>query len=80
MEATMDADYAPDQRIVSHSSVDLVAETVKVLSEGRKYTPAAGQKVYLTHLGRTYPPQAQIDPTLPAPLSAAYDGLEVLFP
>ena len=80
MEATMDADYAPDQRIFSHSSVDLVAETVKVLSEGRKYTPAAGQKVYLTHLGRTYPPQAQIDPTLPAPLSAAYDGLEVLFP
>ena len=80
MEATMDADYAPDQRIFSHSSVDLVAETVKVLSEGRKYTPAAGQKVYLTHLGRTYPPQAEIDPTLPAPLSAAYDGLEVLFP
>ena len=52
----------------------------RVEIEGRKYTPAAGQKVYLTHLGRTYPPQAEIDPTLPAPLSAAYDGLEVLFP
>lgn len=80
MEATMDADYAPDQRIFSHSDVDLVSTTVKVLSEGRKYLPVEGQKVYITHLGRTYPPQAQIDPTLPAPLSAAYDGLEVLFP
>ena len=80
MEATMDADYAPDQRIFAHSSVNLVAETVKVLSEGRKYLPAEGQKVYLTHLGRTYPPQEDIDASLPAPLSAAYDGLEVLFP
>ena len=80
MEATMDANYAPDQRIFSHSSVDLVSTSVKVLSDSRKYLPAEGQKVYLTHLGRTYPPQAQIDPTLPSPLSAAYDGLEVLFP
>ena len=80
MEATMDADYAPEQRIFAHSSVNLVAETVKVLSEGRKYLPAEGQKVYLTHLGRAYPPQEDIDASLPAPLSAAYDGLEVLFP
>ena len=80
MEATMDANYAPDQRLFSHSSVDLVATTVQVLSAGRQYMPAEGQKVYITHLGRTYPPQAQIDSTLPAPLSAAYDGLEVLFP
>ena len=76
----MDANYAPDQRIFSHSSVDLVDTTVKVLSAGRQYMPVEGQKVYLTHLGRTYPPQAEIDATLPSPLSAAYDGLEVLFP
>lgn len=76
----MDADYTPDQRLFSHSSVELVGTTVKVLSAGRQYMPAEGQKVYITHLGRTYPPQAQIDATLPAPLSAAYDGLEVLFP
>ena len=80
MEATMDADYAPDQRIFSHSSVDLVSTSVKVLSDNHRYLPVEGQKVYLTHLGRTYPPQEQIDATLPAPLSAAYDGLEVLFP
>ena len=80
MEATMDANYAPDQRIFSHSSVDLVAQTVQVLSQTRNYLPVEGQKVYITHLGRSYPPQAEIDATLPAPLSAAYDGLEVLYP
>ena len=80
MEATMGVDYKPDSRMFAHSSVEQVATTVKVLSDMRKYIPVEGQKVYLTHLSKSsYGPQAEIDPTLPEPLRAAYDGLEVLF-
>lgn len=80
MEATMGLDYKPDQRLFSHSSVSLVADTVKVLSDSRKYIPVEGQKVYLTHLSRmVQPPQEELDRTLPDPLRAAYDGLEVVF-
>ena len=80
MEATMGLDYQPDQRLFSHSSVSLVADTVKVLSDSRKYIPVEGQKVYLTHMSRmAQPSQEELDRTLPDPLLAAYDGLEVLF-
>ena len=80
MEATMGLDYEPDQRLFSHSSVSLVADTVKVLSDSRKYIPVEGQKVYLTHLSKmVQPPQEELDRTLPDPLCAAYDGLEVVF-
>lgn len=80
MEATMGLDYQPDQRLFSHSSVSLVADTVKVLSDSRKYIPVEGQKVYLTHMSRmAQPSQEELDRTLPDPLLAAYDGLEVVF-
>ena len=80
MEATMPLDYQLDFRLFSHSSVGLVADTVKVLADNRKYIPADGQKVYLTHLSKMLqPPQDELDRTLPDPLRAAYDGLEVLF-
>lgn len=80
MEATMPLDYQLDFRLFSHSSVGLVADTVKVLADNRKYIPVEGQKVYLTHLSKMLqPPQDELDRTLPDPLRAAYDGLEVLF-
>ena len=80
MEATMGLDYQPDFRLFSHSSVALVADTVKVLADNRRYIPVEGQKVYLTHLSKMLqPPQEELDRILPDPLRAAYDGLEVLF-
>lgn len=80
MEATMPIDYKLDFRLFSHSSVGLVADTVKVLADNRKYIPVEGQKVYLTHLSKMLqPPQDELNRTLPDPLRAAYDGLEVLF-
>lgn len=49
-------------------------------SDSRKYIPVDGQKVYLTHLSKmVQPPQEELDRTLPDPLRAAYDGLEVVF-
>ena len=82
MEATMGLDYKnDDQRMFSHSSVEMVANTVKVLSDSRKYIPVEGQKVYITHLSKVQQPaQDVLDRTLPDPVKAAYDGLEVVFP
>ena len=69
-----------DFRIFTHSRVDCVARTVKVLTKTKRYTPPTGQPVYLTHLARTlHPTQAELDKSLPEPLRAAYDGLEVVF-
>jgi ribonuclease BN (tRNA processing enzyme) len=82
MEATMGLDYENnDQRMFSHSSVAQVANTVKVLSDSRKYVPVEGQKVYITHMSKVQQPaQEVLDRTLPDPITAAYDGLEVVFP
>jgi ribonuclease BN (tRNA processing enzyme) len=82
MEATMGLDYKnDDQRMFSHSSVEQVANTVKILSESRKYVPVEGQKVYITHMSKAQQPaQDVLDSTLPDPIKAAYDGLEVVFP
>lgn len=76
MEATMaDPD---DFRLYCHSSTATVANTVRVLQKtGRLHMPA-GQKVYLTHMASSLHPK-DINATLPAPLRAAEDGLEVLF-
>ena len=80
MEATMGMDHEVDFRLYTHSSVATVARTVEVLTQTGRYLPSAGQSVYLTHLARTlHGTQAQLDATLPAPLKAAYDGLEILF-
>ena len=82
MEATMgmgdkgDEDY----RLFTHSSVNTVHRTVKMLLRRERLLMKEGESVYLTHLARTlHPTQAELDAKLPAPLKAAYDGLEVVF-
>ena len=46
----------------------------------KRYLPAPGQKVYLTHMARTlHGTQAEVAAAVPAPLAPAYDGLEVTF-
>lgn len=80
MEATVGVDYADDFRLFTHSSVATVAQTVRVLSKSGRYRPRLGQKVYITHLARTlHGTQSEIAAVVPAPLTPAYDGLEVLF-
>ncbi len=82
MEATMGMGTEGDEdfRIFTHSSVGTVLRTTHMLLDKGRYTPAEGQPVYLTHLARTlHGTQAELDATLPKPLKAAYDGLEVTF-
>lgn len=80
MEATMGLDGDEDFRIFTHSSVRTVERTVDMLLREGRYTPAPGQSVYLTHLARTlHRRQADINAFLPRPLTAACDGLEVIF-
>ncbi len=80
MEATMGMAHDNDFRAFTHTSVGGVERIVRVLEKTRRYTPPAGQPVYLTHMARTlHPTQKELDATLPAPLVAAYDGLEVVF-
>ena len=80
MEATMGLGGDEDFRIFTHSSVETVLRTARMLLREGRYTPAEGQPVYLTHMARTlHPTQAELDATLPEPLKAAYDGLEVYF-
>lgn len=80
MEAT-DGLEDEDFRMFVHSSVQLVDRTVKALIKTDRYRPPEGQHVYLTHLALRYRewPSEKIDAELPAPLKAAYDGLEVVF-
>ena len=80
MEATMGMGGDEDFRIFTHSSVETVLRTVHMLIRQGRYLPKLNQPVYLTHMARTlHPTQAELDATLPAPLKAAYDGLEVFF-
>jgi phosphoribosyl 1,2-cyclic phosphodiesterase len=80
MEATMGMAHDDDFRIFTHTSVGGVERIVRVLQKTKRYTPPTGQPVYLTHMARTmHPTQKELDATLPAPLAAAYDGLEVVF-
>ena len=82
MEATMGMGDKGDEdfRLFTHSSVNTVHRTVKMLTARKRYLPKEGQYVYLTHLARTlHGTQAELDAQLPAPLKAAYDGLEVVF-
>lgn len=80
MEATMGMAHDNDFRIFTHTSVGGVERIVRVLEKTKRYTPPAGQPVYLTHMARTlHPTQKELDETLPSPLAAAYDGLEVVF-
>ena len=80
MEATMGIDHEVDFRLFTHSSVKTVERTLQVLTETGRYRPQPGQSVYLTHMARTlHGTQAELDRQLPAPIRAAYDGLEVEF-
>lgn len=80
MEATMGMNQDTDYRLFTHTSVDGVMRTVRVLEGTKRYTPPQGQPVYLTHMARTlHGTQAELDAQLPTPLKAAYDGLEVIF-
>lgn len=80
MEATMGMGHNEDYRLFTHSSVFDVERMVKVLTSTKRYTPPVGQPVYLTHMARImHGTQAELDAQLPAPLKAAYDGLEVIF-
>ena len=79
MEATMGTDYDEDFRIYTHSSVGTVLRTVHVLLKTGRLSLPSGGSVYLTHLARTlHGSKAELDRTLPAPLKAAYDGLELM--
>jgi phosphoribosyl 1,2-cyclic phosphodiesterase len=80
MEATMGMDHDNDYRIFAHSSVGMVHRAAEVLQKTKRYLPVDDQPVYLTHMARTlHGTQAELDATLPYPLKAAYDGLEVIF-
>jgi hypothetical protein len=57
-----------------------VSRIVDVLIKTKRYIPFENQPVYLTHMARTlHGTQAELDTSLPQPLKAAYDGLEVIF-
>lgn len=80
MEATVGIGGEENFRLFSHSCVEVVLHTVHVLQKTGSYKPAEGRPVYLTHMARTlHGTQAELDSGLPAPLKAAYDGLEVVF-
>ena len=78
MEATMSDDE--DFRIFNHSSTKTVARTASMLLRTNRLLLPEGQPVYLTHMAKSLQPsQEELDATLPYPLRAAYDGLEVVF-
>ena len=80
MEATIGLGHDDDFRVFTHSSVSMVAHAVRVLTKIGRYRPQIGQSVWLTHMARTlHGTQAEHDKTLPKPLKAAYDGLEIEF-
>ena len=81
MEAT-NTDLDEDFRLFVHSSVQTVSRIVNMLIKNDRLKLPAGQHVYLTHLGlgdkyRGWPSE-KINAELPAPLNAAYDGLELV--
>lgn len=81
MEATAGPGCADDPGFFfSHSSVDLVARTVKALEATGRYRPPAGRAVYITHMIRSqYPSMAELEKILPSPLKAAFDGMEIVW-
>ena len=76
MEAT--SSDPDDFRLYCHSSTDIVEKTVRVLLKTDRLHMPEGQKVYITHMSRKLHPK-NINETLPEPLRAAEDGLEVIF-
>ena len=79
MEATIGMGKVDDYRIFNHSTVEQVLDTVKSLTKSGAYKPPKGQNVYINHLAKTlHPEQAVLNKTLPEPIKAAYDCLEVV--
>lgn len=79
MEATIGMGMVDDFRIFNHSTVEQVRDTVKSLTKSGAYKPPKGQCVYINHLAKTlHPEQAVLNKTLPEPIKAAYDCLEVV--
>lgn len=78
MEAT-NGDLDEDFRLFVHSGVQTVSRTVNMLLANGRYAPPPGQSAYITHLGIKYRgwEADKINAELPAPLKAAYDGLEL---
>ena len=79
MEAT-DGDSDEDFRIFVHSSVQAVSRIVNMMVKYNRLRLPPGQHAYITHLGIKYRswPAEKINKELPAPLNAAYDGLELV--
>ncbi|MCR4565879.1 MAG: hypothetical protein K5651_07305 [Bacteroidales bacterium] len=78
MESTVGMNGEENFRLFSHSCVETVLHTVRVLQKNGTFPK--DRPAYLTHLARTlHPSQEELDKTLPAPLKAAYDGLELIF-
>ena len=81
MEAT-NTDLDEDFRIFVHSSVQTVSRIVNMLIKNDRLKLPPGQHAYITHLGlgdkyRGWPSE-RINKEIPAPLHAAYDGLELV--
>lgn len=82
MESTMGINHDEDFRIFNHSSAKTVSRIVNMLIATKRYLPPQGQPAYLTHMARSLHdklPQDELNASLPVPLRAAYDGLEVVF-
>ncbi len=80
MEATIGMGMNEDWRMFNHSSVEGVARTVHMLEQQGRYLPYEGQPAYITHMSKSgWPTQEGLDKTLPIPLRAAYDGLDIVF-
>lgn len=80
MEATLGT-KEEHHSLFTHSSLALVERTVRVLTAGGMLHLPQGQPVIITHLAKgNYggATNAEINASLPAPLQAAYDGMEVL--
>lgn len=82
MEATMGLGYQEDFRLFNHSTPEDVVRIARMLARTKRYTPPAGQPVYLTHISNPLHgslQQDELNKILPIPLRAAADGLEVVF-
>ena len=82
MEATMGLGHQEDFRLFNHSTPEDVVRIARMLARTKRYTPPAGQPVYLTHISNPLHgslQQDELNKLLPIPLRAAAAGLEVVF-
>ena len=81
MEATMGFKQDEDNiRIYNHTSILTVSKIVNRLIATQRYLPPQGQPAYLTHVGQYGKlSQEELNASLPVPLRASYDGLDVVF-